>query len=470
MDLLKLPVLGKLLRWKHARTLMQIPLLLVAGLMVWDGLTGSQLAARNLATVLTWVIYRGVLVLALLVAGNLFCMACPFMLPRNLARRFVRPVRHWPRRLRNKWVAAGLLALFLFSYEYFGLWATPWWTAWLIIGYFAAALLIDSLFRGAPFCKYVCPLGQFNFVSSLVSPLEVRVRSPHTCATCTTKDCIKGNANQRGCELWLFQPRKVGNLDCTFCLDCVHACPHDNIGLVARLPGPDLWTPGVRSGVGDLAKRPDMAVLILLFTFGALVNAFNMISPVYALQAWLAGVLGTDARLPLLGALFAVGLVLEPAAVLLLTAWASRRLGGGREPLPQQIVAYAAALAPLGFGIWLAHYTFHFATGFWTIVPVAQLVLASVGLPSFGPPRWDLGALFVGFQPLPLQYGFIGLGLLGALLAIERLARLRNPAAAWRAGLPWALLALLLAAAALWVMTQPMEMRGIAVGVLSFEF
>lgn len=462
IDLLELPLLGRLLRWKHARSLLQIPMLLVAAVMVWDGLTGSQLAARNLATVITWVIYRGLLVLALLVAGNLFCMACPFMLPRNLARRFVRPLRHWPRRLRNKWVAAALLGLFLFGYEYFSLWSSPWWTAWLILAYFGAALLIDSLFRGAPFCKYVCPLGQFNFVGSLVSPLEVRVRAPETCAACATKDCIKGHAGQRGCELWLFQPRKVGNLDCTFCLDCVHACPHDNVGLVARLPGADVWAGGARSGLGDLARRPDMAVLALVFTFGALLNAFNMVSPVYALEQWLAGALGSSARLPVLGTLFALGLVVEPAALLGVAALASRALGGGREPLARLVVRYAYGLAPLGFGIWLAHYMFHFATGFWTLVPVAQLVLGSVGLPTFGPPRWDLGALLAGFRPLPLQYGLIGLGLLVTLTALLRIARRDTPARPGRAALPWLALALLLAAAALWVMSLPMEMRGIA--------
>ena len=38
----------------------------------------------------------------------------------------------------------------------------------------------------------------------------------------------------------LFLPRKVGNMDCTFCLDCVKACPHDNIGILAIAPGRDL--------------------------------------------------------------------------------------------------------------------------------------------------------------------------------------------------------------------------------------
>lgn len=152
-DLTGVAGVGRLLRWRHARTLLQIPLLVAGLLMVLDGLTGPQLSPKNLATVLTWIHYRGLVVLALLLAGNLFCMACPFMLPRNLARRFVRPVRMWPRRLRNKWVGIALLVLLLFAYELFDLWATPWWTAWLIVAYFTGALLIDSLFRGAPFCK-----------------------------------------------------------------------------------------------------------------------------------------------------------------------------------------------------------------------------------------------------------------------------------------------------------------------------
>ena len=41
-------------------------------------------------------------------------------------------------------------------------------------------------------------------------------------------------------SLELYQPRKSSNMDCTFCLDCVHACPHDNVGILADLPGKDL--------------------------------------------------------------------------------------------------------------------------------------------------------------------------------------------------------------------------------------
>ena len=173
------------------------------------------------------------------------------------------PGRSWPRLLRSKWLAVALVALFLWSYEAFALWDSPWLTAWIAIGYFAAAFVVDGLFRGAAFCKYVCPIGQFNFVQSLVSPLEVRVREPAVCATCQTKDCIRGSAAAPGCGTHLFQPRKLGNLDCTFCLDCVHACPHENVGVLATISGGSLTNvDAFRSGIGRLSRRTDVAALV----------------------------------------------------------------------------------------------------------------------------------------------------------------------------------------------------------------
>jgi polyferredoxin len=79
-DLLRLPVIGPLFRWKHARTFLQLPLLAISLLMIFHGLFGPSLAPKNLATVLTWLHFRGLLVLVILCAGNFFCMACPFML------------------------------------------------------------------------------------------------------------------------------------------------------------------------------------------------------------------------------------------------------------------------------------------------------------------------------------------------------------------------------------------------------
>jgi ferredoxin len=492
------------------RAALQLPLLLLSVVLVLHGLYGPDLAPKNLATVITWVHYRGLLVLILLVAGNFFCLACPFLLPRELARRLFRPVWNWPRALRNKWFAVGLFVLILFAYELFGLWGAPLWTAMLIASYFAGALIIDSLFKHASFCKWVCPIGQFNFVGSTMSPLEVKVRDLSICTECPTKDCIRGShvedretrrqghretrrgidinlpvslspplpvslstegrdrlslpvVSQRGCELALFQPMKVGNMDCTFCLDCVHACPYDNIGLITRLPGAELWAGGSRSGVGWFHKRRDLAVLIVIFTFGALLNAFGMVSPVYAVQAWLSQVLGTTNRAPILGILFTAGLVIEPVALLGLAAWTARRATGMREGLLSLATRYACTLIPLGFGIWLAHYSFHFLTGVLTVIPVTQSALADMGWPLLGSPNWTLGGLRAG-PVYGLERSFLVLGLIGSWMVAVRLARQDHPRVPWRAYLPWAVLHTVLCVSAVWLLSQPMEMRGTFLG------
>jgi polyferredoxin len=186
---------------------MQVPGLALAALVISDGLYGPQVSGMNLAGVLPWIHWRGFVILGLLALGNVFCMACPFLVPRTIARRWLPQGRAWPRWLRSKWLAAILLALFLWAYETFALWDSPWWSAWVALGYFAAAFVIDGLFRGAAFCKYVCPIGQFNFVQSLISPTEIKVRDPAVCASCRTKDCIRGRAAIPGCELHLYQPR-----------------------------------------------------------------------------------------------------------------------------------------------------------------------------------------------------------------------------------------------------------------------
>ncbi len=440
---------------------MQIPLFALAAVMIVHGFLGPQLAPRNLSTLFTWVHYRGALVLVLLAAGNLFCMACPFMLPRAIARRFFKPVRRWPKRLRSKWLSAGLFVAVLFAYELFDLWGSPAWTSALILGYFAGALVVDGLFEKASFCKWVCPVGQFNFVASTLSPLEVQVREPDVCARCTTLDCIRGNDrdHQQGCELALFQPRKRGNMDCTFCLDCVHACPHDNVAISTRLPGSELWSDAPRSGIGFFSKRKDLAALILVFTFGALLNAFGMVSPIYTVQSWLAERMGTTWEAPVLGVLFFLLLVIEPVLLMGLAAWLTRRAGstpGRHQPLLPIATRFAYSLVPIGFGIWLAHYSFHLLTGFWTFVPVVQKMLGAA-------PDWTWGGL--SEQAVnPLEIGFLSLGLLGSLLAAFRIAEREYPARATRTFLPWAGLSVLLWGAALWLLSQPMEMRGTFLG------
>jgi hypothetical protein len=465
-DVLSWPVIGPVLRWKHVRTALQLVLLAAAAAVVAHGLAGPQLAPANLATVLTWVHYRGLLIVALLAAGNLFCTGCPFILVRDAARRVHAPTARWPRWLRRKWPALVLFVAVLFVYELFDLWSLPRATAWLVLGYFGAALTIDLLFAGGSFCKYVCPIGQFNFVASTLSPLELRVRDASTCAACRTADCIKGRrvpeaplqVVQRGCELGLFLPAKVGNLDCTLCLDCVHACPHDNIALAARVPGLELAETRRRSGIGRLTQRWDLAALAAVFVFGALLNALGMIAPVYVLERAAMAWLGTTAEAPGLAAVFL--LVLVVAVVLLSGAavWSASAAGG----LPRRhLLAFVHGLVPFGAGVWAAHYGFHLLTGVLTVVPVTQSAIIDVaGRAWLGAPRWTWVGMRTG-DVFPIQLGLLMLGTFGSVAVIYLIAERESPSRAMGAATPWLLVTLLLLVTSVWMLAQPMEMRSV---------
>jgi ferredoxin len=416
----------------------------------------------NLAGVLPWNILRALGVLALLLVGNLFCMACPFTLPRELGRRFGWARFRWPPWLRVKWIGIALMVAFFFGYERFGLWNSPARTAWLLVAYVGTAFLVDTFFRGASFCKYVCPIGQFNFIGSLISPATLQVRSQSTCNTCATRDCIRGNAQQRGCELELYLPEKRSNADCTLCMDCVKACPHDNIGLMPRSMTRDVLTSEPTSSLGRLSRRMDVAVAALVLVVAGFANAAAMVGPGgdFLVAAgrhlpWLAAGMGSFAGV-LAGVLLAGGVVW--LASLAARGASSRREAFGRGAL---------ALVPLGMGMWAAHLLFHLVMGLPGLLPLAQQAGSDLGLRWMGMPQWSGGAnVLQGNGLLQLQLLFLDGGLLLSLYLLWRTVADRRLTRRLLAMAPLALLTMVLYACGFWLLLQPMQMRGLMMGAM----
>jgi len=454
-DLLRTPILGPILRHRHFRRCIQIAMLVLAAAIAIDGFLGPQVAPINLAGVLPWTYWRGLAVIALLMAGNLFCMACPFPLPRDLARRFISPRYSWPASLRSKWIAAGLLATYLWAYEAFSLWDSPRATAWIILGYFVAAFMVDTAFKGASFCKYVCPIGQFHFVHSLVSPLQVQVREPAVCGTCRTHDCIRGNDRQRGCELQLFQPKKLGNFDCTFCLECVQACPSQNVGVLRAPPGAALLEDRHGSGIGRLNRRLDVAALTLILVFGAFVNAALMTEPVMMWIHRLHAKLALTSLVPVVTVLCFASLLLVPGILALACSWISLRWAQAGVRWKELTCSFTLALVPVGFAMWIAHFSSHLVTGWSTLIPAVEELFGGVsshGYHQLWIPSW-----------LPsLELFVLDLGLLLTLYIAWRVASrfADGDGMALAALSPWTILAVALYCAGVWIVFQPMQMRG----------
>jgi cytochrome c oxidase assembly factor CtaG len=484
-DLLRTPFVGKLLRSRYGRPALQGVSLLLITVVIVHGFSGTRLTSMNLAGALVWNIFRPLNLLLFIFFGNLFCMACPFTLPRALAKYLGIARFRWPAWLKNKWTPVVLMTVFFWAYEQFALWDSPRMTAMLLLAYIAGALVVDSIFEGASFCKYVCPIGQFNFVASMVSPLELGAKSQAVCADCSTKDCIRGNETQRGCELELYIPQKVGNLDCTLCMDCVKACPHDNIAITAQLPARDLLRDPIRSSLRRLSSRIDIATLVLVVIFSSLISAAVMIAPVGDL------LLKMQDRYPILGS----GFITLPAsfalsgALLLIAAGVAKTMQFFSTEKSVRVVfcRFSLALLPLGIAMWAAHLMFH-----------VTITLPSLG-PTFAQAAADLGALLHGgarhvaaamammpgmgmpgmtasSMALKLTQGFEGTSLLSVQVLVMDVGLLFSLYVGWRlvremttsvrsmlAMLSvWGGSSMLLYAICVWVLTQPMEMRGMA--------
>lgn len=465
-DLLRTPILGRWLASWWSRQTLRVALLVGALLIVLDGFWGPPLAATNLAGVVPWIDWRGMVALGLLTAGNVVCHACPLTLPRDLVRRVRAPTRAWPAALRNKYPAAALLVVFFACYEVFSWWNAPRWTAALVVAYLITPTIVDSIFSGASFCKFVCPIGQFQFVHSAMSPWTVGVREKQVCSSCSSHDCLVGNSASPGCQLELFLPAKRGNLDCTGCLDCVRACPTGNVGVFASWPAEELLRDERGAGIGRRSERLDLAVLTWALVSAAFANAALMTAPVLdTIDAWSTAAWNPLSRQQTTAAVTIAVLIALPSAFILATALASRALGEGGS-IKEAITRWAQSFIPLGFSLWAAHYLFHFATGAQMTWPIGQRFISEFTGLSLGEPAWEECACR---QPptgplLRVELLLLQAGLLGSLyLGWNRERRQRPRLSArktLRAAIPWLLLMVALYILGVTIIFSPMEMRG----------
>jgi hypothetical protein len=241
----------------------------------------------------------------------------------------------------------------------------------------------------------------------------------------------------------------------------VRACPHDNIGLMTRIPGLELLDLRRRSGIGRLAHRPDLVVLAVVFTFAALLNAFVMTGPAAAVEQSVAALTGVESAAGTLGLLFVLGLVIVPALILLGAAALTRASAPATDSLPRIALRYAPALIPVGFGVWLAHYGFHLLTGALTIIPVTQsAAIDLLGRAALGEPAWRWAGMSPG-SVYALQLGFVLLGACGSIGLVHGTSARDYPEHVPLTVAPWLVVILILAAAAVWILGQPMQMRGV---------
>jgi hypothetical protein len=197
--------------------------------------------------------------------------------------------------------------------------------------------------------------------------------------------------------------------------------------------------------------------------FGAFVNAAGMVGPVAEWQNQFAQLFGNLPSSAIASATYLVVLVILPLFLVAIVSAASRHWAKLEESTLRTATRFAYALVPLGFAMWLAHYSFHFFTSWQSLWPVTQRFVQDHGWTALGTPAWA-GACCAGAAAwIPrAELLFLDLGLLGSLYSAYRIAELNAKSAgqAVKSFMPWATLMVLLFFVAVWIIHQPMQMRG----------
>lgn len=364
IELTRIGPLMRLLRWRGFQPVLTLLTLSGFVLAVMAGLFGTPVGSKNFAIIFVWIVWWALLKIVLVpLSGRSWCTVCPIPVPGEWLQRrgilvkrgkkLLSLAKKWPRKLNRAWLQnGGLLAVTIFSPLILTL---PLVSAIVLLIFIVMAIVLSLVYERRAFCRYLCPVGGFVGLYSLVAPLELRVKDPKVCRDHRGKECYLGSAEGHGCP-WMVKPWRLRrNAHCGLCTECLKTCPNDNIAINLRPFGSDLFVKAGR-GLGE-------AYTALIMLSCVLVYSAIFLGPWGWLKDW-AGTASISGRASYAGAFLAVNLFLVPGLFLLATAL-SRGLSKVQGiSLRQLFIDQAYALVPMGLSMWMAFsFSFLFVSG-----------------------------------------------------------------------------------------------------------
>jgi len=208
----------------------------------------------------------------------------------------------------------------------------------------AVAIVMSVLFERRAFCRYLCPVGGFIGLYSLISPVELRIIEQDVCRDHKIKTCYSGNENGYGCPWNVYPGALQLNTNCGACFECLRTCPHDNIAI------------NIRGFKNDLSKpkaiKLDESFKAILMLGSATVYSAVMLGPWGNIKT-AAFSIGTGSWWIFAGLFLVFNFLILPALFYLSVNIAQPRFSSG-PPLKHAFKAFSAALIPLGLGAWAA--------------------------------------------------------------------------------------------------------------------
>jgi YHS domain-containing protein len=433
-------------------------------LVIAAGLFGNQNPALNIAPILTWTVWWGGLVILIMFAGKAWCWICPW----DAVAGWMEKLRFWkksdeglslnlkwPRPLRNIVLATVLFVGLTWIELGFGVTMKPAITAYLAIAMLLMAIVSAFLFEKKGFCRYACLVGRVSGLYAMFSGVEVRSKDQSVCRSCRGKECVKGSRTAYGCPTFLFPGYLTSNTYCIQCMECIQACPENNLAINLRPWGADL--------IGQHRPRTDEAYLALLMLSITGFHGLTMTPNWGRLTEWLSSSLSLGNLLA-----FSLGMTLLMAAPILIYAMLVRLsyvLGAGANsghPLTfhDYFVRYAYALLPIALFYHLAHNMEH-------LLMEGPKVVALLSDP-FG---WNWNVLGTAHWTIPplvsldvlwiVQVTLVLVGHVYSLWIAHHTSRqlFADRVSARRSQAPMLVAMIAFSIFSLWLLKQPMEMR-----------
>ena len=429
LDLLRLvPGLGWLVTRRWFQFAVVLPNMLVLFFFILAGLVGSPIGNRNIIVTVVWILWWFLLITVLVPAGGrAWCMMCPIPFAGEwLARRRLIGVRRdaessrslrsgglnrrWPHRMSRMWTQ-NLLFLSMCTVSTI-LVTRPALTAAVLAAMVVAAIVVHAVFKRRSFCRYLCPINSWISVYSMASATEVRVRDTKRCAECREHPCAGGSDQAWGCP-WMVNPSKLDrNNYCGLCMECIKACPNDNLTIRARPLFSDV---AIRS-LDEASMALIMIALVIAYTI-------TLLGPWGTPRSWSnVTEVGNWGGFALHAAIvWSSALVALPGAWYGLSLLARRFSGSAKVSARDLFTRYAYMLVPLGLLAWIA-FSLPLMMLNWTHVTSSLSDPLGWGWDLFGTAHQHWSPLFPEWIP-HLQVPLLLVGLSVALVRGGAIAR-----------------------------------------------
>ena len=365
-DLTGIKLLNRAFKSRWFQPVLLLFSLLIFVVLIMAGLYGSPIGNRNAAIIIIWIFWFFLLIFLMVpLGGRLWCMMCPLPAPgewlsrlsivRKSQRRFPNPGLKWPKKLDNIWLQNfGFLLIATFSPIIL---TRPWATSYLLILMIVLGIVCSLLFekQGRPgriFCKYVCPVGGFIGLYSLMGALEIKVKDRGVCKNCTQKSCIKGSENGWGCPWYEYPGKMDRNLYCGLCTECIKTCPNNNVAFKTRPFAADLLKKRKLDEAFKSFIMLGSSIFFLTVFFGWWGVWKDIADPIGGI--FLSGSVFQWKDLAIYGGILWLICLGGIPLLTLGFAWLSKVLAGVREvPVKKIFIDYAYALIPLGLMAWI---------------------------------------------------------------------------------------------------------------------